>query len=158
MNFITQKNQDGAALITALLMVLVISILGVAVSQQVVSLRKTSTSNYDHTLSLNHAESALSEADRVIRVNYLAPDALKALSVEMNESPNWWREESNWVGATVVNDVPDGAPAYLIENDGINDLMIGSKGIKRRFYRVTAKAQGKGEAMAFIQTYYATLE
>lgn len=153
-----KKNQDGAALITSLLMVLVLSILGIAVGQQVVALRNISSKNYDQTLSMNNAESGLSEAHKLFEANYLSPDLIE--SITLFTTDGWWRTEANWNEATVVSDVPEGNPSYLIEDAGLEDsLMMGDASqIQRHFYRVTAKAKGKGDAVAFLQSYYATLE
>jgi Tfp pilus assembly protein PilX len=158
-NYSVCSEQRGAALITSLLIVLVISILGVAVGQQVIALRKVSTANYDYTLSINNAESALSEADDVINSNFLSPDVIQGLSVDLIATNNWWRNNGQWVSAAVVTDVTEGSPAYLIENAGLDGgIQIGTNAIQRRFYRVTAKAQGKGDTTAFLQSYYAILE
>lgn len=158
MNYKT-NSQKGAALITSLLIVLVISILGVAVSQQVIALRKVSTANYDYSLSINNAESALYEAGAVINNNVLSPDVLKALATEEKVASNWWRDDNEWASAAVVTEVTEGGPAYLIEDSGIDGaIQMDRNDPKRRLYRVTARAAGKGEATAFLQAYYATME
>jgi len=158
MNCISKKSQYGAALITSLLMVLVISILGVAVSQQVIALRRVSSVNYDHVSSVNNAESALSEAHKFILFNYLEPENLKGDPVTTS-ADNWWHLESNWQNKKTVNNALEGSPVYLLQDDGLDEsLMLGTNAIQRRFYRVTAKAQGKGQAVAYLQSYYAILE
>ena len=159
MNHNYRNIQRGTVLISSLLIVFVISMLGIAAALQVVSLRKVSAVNYDHILSINNAESALSEAHSIISANYLSPNVIKDLSIELKETSNWWRTDANWSAATVVNSVSEGAPAYLIEDSGTSEsLMMGTNNIKRRFYRVTARANGKGQSLAFLQSYYAMLE
>lgn len=153
--------QRGAALITSLLMVLVIAILGIAVGQQVISLRKVSAINYDNIIGRNNAQSALSEGLSVLEENSLDPDALSALAIDLKSDTSWWRSDSNWSSATTVSNVNVGEPMYLIEDAGtdqINLEMDDTGKIERHFYRVTAKAQGKGEALAFLQSYYVTVE
>ncbi|WP_413692308.1 pilus assembly PilX family protein [Pseudoalteromonas sp. KJ10-2] len=139
--------QRGTALITSLLMVVVIAILGVAVSQQVISLRKTTTANYDQTLSLNSAESTLAAAYSVMSDNFLDPPTLQALAVDINTGANWWKNDSNWSSATAISDLITAGtetPSYLIEDDGTGGLAVGTGDLTKRFYRVTVKAQGKG--------------
>ncbi|MEJ6079753.1 hypothetical protein MT391_14610 [Vibrio sp. 1-Bac 57] len=160
MNGMSKRGQYGAALITSLLMVLVISILGVAVSKQVIALRRVSSVNYDHISSVNNAESALSEAHKFILFNYLEPENLKGnLVTDTTRSDNWWHQESNWQNQKIVSIGLEGSPVYLLQDDGLDEsLMLGTNAIQRRFYRVTAKAQGKGQAVAYLQSYYAILE
>lgn len=159
MDYNAIRKQRGIALITALLIVLVISILGVAVGQQVVALRKVSTSNYDYTLGINNAESALLEAGDTITSNFLSPDVIKGLSIDLITTANWWRNENKWASAAVVTGVSEGNPSFLIEDVGLDgSVMLDTKDPKRRLYRVTARATGKGEATAFLQAHYATME
>ena len=159
MNFISQKSQSGIALITALLMVFIISILGVAVSQQVISLRKVSTVNYDNTIGLNNAESALAEADNFFSVNAEQPEQLKLSAVNLKSDLNWWHLDSHWIGAATVSSVTEGNPQYLIEDieSGAGGQM-GTDEVQPHYYRVTAKGQGKGEAVAYLQSHYLVLE
>ncbi|MDN2662757.1 hypothetical protein [Psychromonas sp. 14N.309.X.WAT.B.A12] len=157
----TYKKQCGTALITSLLMVVVIAILGIAVSQQVISLRKTTTANYDQTLSLNSAESTLSAAYSVMSENFLDPPTLQALAVDINTGTNWWKNSNNWSGATAISSLISAGsetPSYLIEDDGTGGLAVGTGNLTKRFYRVTVKAQGKGNSVAYLQSYYITLE
>lgn len=162
MKLVTMTHQNGAALITSLLMVLVVSILGVGISQQVISLRKVSAVNYDQAISFNSAESALSKAQSEITQKFTDPDAIKSdLVNDTNTASNWWRDIGNWTGATLIENIvsDDGIkPSYLIKDNGTNSVMIGTDSLTRRFYRVTTKAQGKGESAVFLQSYYATVE
>ncbi|MGJ8581161.1 MAG: pilus assembly PilX family protein [Psychromonas sp.] len=153
--------QRGTALITSLLMVFVIAILGVAVSQQVISLRKTTTANYDQTLSLNSAESTLAAAHSVISDNFLDPPTLQSLATDINTTDKWWKDSDNWSTATSLStSISAGTvtPSYLIEDDGTGGLAVGTGDLTKRFYRVTVKAQGKGNSVAYLQSYYITLE
>lgn len=158
---IQRAQERGAALITALLMVLVISILGIAVSQQVVSLRKVTTLNYDQSQSLNNAESALANVNRLIAINFLDPTELIGLATDSNEASNWWKNATNWAGAKEFkNSIPDGnvIPTYHIKDEGTGGLAVGTGALTKRFYRVTVKAQGSGDSVTFLQSYYVTLE
>ncbi|WP_298943407.1 PilX N-terminal domain-containing pilus assembly protein [uncultured Psychromonas sp.] len=158
---INKKSENGAALITSLLMVLVISILGVAVSQQVIASRKVSSASYDQNLSFNSAESTLATAHSVIAENFLDPPTLLSLAIDKNTTSNWWRTDANWNAAIALSStISEGSvtPSYLIENDGTGGLAVGTGELSKRFYRVTVKAQGKGDSVAFLQSYYVTLE
>jgi Tfp pilus assembly protein PilX len=155
------KRQRGTALITALLMVVVVSILGVGISQQVIALRKVSAVNYDQTLSFNSAESALLAAQSAITQAFLEPDVIKAMANDSNTAANWWRTSSNWSSAIEVDNIVSDSetkPSYLIKDNGTNNVMIGTNDLTRRFYRVTTQAQGKGQSAVFLQSYYATVE
>jgi type IV pilus assembly protein PilX len=154
-------NQRGAALITSLLMVVVISILGVGISQQVIALRKVSAVNYDQTLSFNRAESALLAAQSAITQVFSDPTAIQAMATDTNTDANWWKDKGNWDEAIEISNIvssEESKPSYLIRDNGTNNVMIGTDSLTRRFYRVTTQAQGKGESAVFLQSYYATVE
>ena len=161
---IDKQKQTGAALITSLLIVLVVSILGVAASQQITSLRKVTAVNYDNTLSFNNAESALAEAYGVLDENKYAPDDLAIYtSGTINTTNNWRHDNNNWSSGKQVSGLTEGAPTYLIEDAGTSagfsgGIMLDTNEFVRHFYRATAKAQGKGEAVTYLQSYYATVE
>lgn len=164
MSLIFKVQQRGAALITSLIILIVISILGVAIGKQVISLRKNSSSHYDQTLSFANAESGLWEAEAVIAESAYASVALSTYTEEAFASDTWWQTGANWVSASVVTqdntNIP-GDPSYLIEdmgipNDGLD--MSNPNQLKRRILRVTASADGMGEATSFMQSYYAIKE
>ena len=153
--------QRGAALITSLLMVVVISILGVGISQQVIALRKVSAVNYDQTLSFNRAESALLAAQSAITQVFTDPDAIQLMAKDTNTAANWWKADSNWNDAIEITNIvsdEEAKPSYLIKDNGTNNVMVGTDVLTRRFYRVTTQAKGKGQSSVFLQSYYATVE
>lgn len=156
--------QRGAALITSLIIVLIVSVLGVAISKQVISLRKSSTAHYDQTLSFANAESGLGEAEAFI-VDNVYSAALSTYSTTAFTSDNWWQNGASWASATVVTQGGNaiaGNPTYMIEDMGTTQKLTTSGGggnnYKRHFFRITAKANGKGDAVSYMQSYYAIID
>lgn len=159
---ISKPQQRGAALITSLIIVLVISILGVAIGKQVISLQKSSSSHYDQTLSFINTESAREEAEAtIIKLAYSAALPTYARTAFTNE--NWWQNEENWASGAVVtknNAAITGTPTFIIEDMGAQQVlgMHAENQLKRRFLRITAKADGKGDAVSYTQSYYAIMD
>jgi len=165
LNLTDIKRQRGAALITSLVIVLVISILGVGIARQVIAQRKVSSSQYDQIITFVNAESGMQEAEAVINENTpqsLSVNAASPLVVTINADNNWWKTTANWVSGAVATDgvnTLDGTPTYLIEDAGIEgDLDVSSTAPKRHFFRVTAKAKGAADGESFLQSHYAIWE
>lgn len=160
--------QQGAVLLTSLVIVFIIAILGTAIGHQVLLQRKMSTSHYDQTLSFINANSALAEGEAVISenaysgTNRLSLDAEDSVAVAKFTKATWWTDKDNWVSAVGLknNNTPiTGNPAYIIEDLGLVPTpSMDNHQQKRHFYRVTAKAQGKGEASSFVQSHYVVME
>lgn len=153
--------QRGAALITSLIIVLIVSVLGVAISKQVISLRKSSSSHYDQTLSFANAESGLGEAEAVIAENAYSA-ARSTYSTTAFADDNWWQGD-NWASGAVVtqNSIAiSGNPTFMVEDMGtVQELTpSGGNNYKRRFFRITTKANGQGDAISYMQSYYAIMD
>ncbi len=165
----SSRTQHGIALLSALITVLIVSVLGVAIGKQVLDERRNSTLYYDHTSSLIRAESALTEARAVITENdpsissRLDPDDEDTLLVAAFSSGNWWQTESNWGAAVEVtkssNALLAGTPVYVLEDAGTEpQLDLGRNLPVRRFIKITARASGLGSAESVLQATVAVME
>lgn len=169
---LTMNKQQGMALIMSLVMVVIIAMIGIAIAQQVTSGRKSSAVHQDHSMSFSRATSGVNEAEFVVRQQayhtdaLLNPDTPNNLVAPAFASDTWWQDDSNWVSAnklTVVSDAGGnslaGQPSYIIEDGGVDSgLVLGVKVPKRRFLRITSKAEGEGGAVTYLQSYVAFME
>jgi Tfp pilus assembly protein PilX len=164
--------QQGMALIMSLIMVVIIAMIGIAIAQQVTSGRKSSAVHQDHSMSFSRATSGVNEAEFVVRQQayhsdaLLNPDTPNNLVAPAFNSDTWWQDENNWSAAnkmTVVTDAGGnllaGSPRYIIEDGGVDSgLVLGVQVPKRRFLRITSKAEGEGGAVTYLQSYVAFME
>lgn len=168
MNLTDIKRQRGAALVTSLVIVLVISILGVGIARQVIAQRKVSSSHYDQTVTFVDAESGLAEGEAVIADNaanpsLLLPSAATPLVVTQFTVDTWWQNPDQWASAAVATNAGvalHGSPSYLIEDGGLEDEHDLSKksASRRHYFRVTARVARAQGATSFVQSYYAIME
>ncbi|WP_427976697.1 pilus assembly PilX family protein [Agarivorans sp.] len=166
------NKQQGMALIMSLVMVLIVALIGVAIAQQVISGRKNSAVYQDHATSFVRATSGINEAEFVVRREAYAPAArlnpntANNLLADQFESDNWWQNDAKWVAANKLVNVTNaagnnlqGQPRYIIEDAGVDaGLVMGLKVPKRRFVRITARAEGEGGAVSYLQSYVAFME
>ncbi|GAB1623632.1 hypothetical protein AAOGI_36820 [Agarivorans albus] len=178
---ITNNKQQGMALIMSLVMVVIIAMIGIAIAQQVTSGRKSSAVHQDHSMSFSRATSGVHEAEFVVRQQAYHTDALLNPDTPNNlvtpaftkveggitvSDDEWWQDDGNWVAANKVTVVSDaggnalaGQPSYIIEDGGVDSgLVLGVKVPKRRFLRITSKAEGEGGAITYLQSYVAFME
>ena len=169
---LSTNKQQGMALIMSLVMVVIIAMIGIAIAQQVTSGRKSSAVHQDHSMSFSRATSGVNEAEFVVRQQayhtdaLLNPDTPNNLVTPAFASDTWWQDNSNWSTANKVTVVADaggnalaGQPSYIIEDGGVDSgLVLGVKVPKRRFLRITSKAEGEGGAVTYLQSYVAFME
>ncbi|MEE1674510.1 hypothetical protein SNR37_003953 [Agarivorans aestuarii] len=168
----TNNKQQGMALIMSLVMVVIIAMIGIAIAQQVTSGRKSSAVHQDHSMSFSRATSGVNEAEFVVRQQayhtdaLLNPDTPNNLVTAAFASDTWWQDNNNWTSAPKLAVVTDsygnalaGQPSYIIEDGGVDSgLVLGAKVPKRRFLRITSKAEGEGGAITYLQSYVAFME
>ncbi|WP_028117977.1 pilus assembly PilX family protein [Ferrimonas senticii] len=164
-----QAQQQGIALLSALVVLLIVSILGVAVGKQVLDSRRNTTVYHDMTNSFVRAQSALSEAQAIINDNHpsvndrLDPASANSIVSATFASADWWKTAGNWTAAVTLQDGSNanlaGAPQYLLEDGGREpSLDLGRSLPSRRFIKVTTRANGDGQAQALVQAYVAVME
>ncbi|WP_028117982.1 hypothetical protein [Ferrimonas senticii] len=165
------SQQHGVALLSALVVLLMVSVLGVAVGKQVLDSRRNATVHYDLNNSYLRAQSALSEARAVINENHpsindkLNPDSATPIVTKATElgGDDWWKTPSRWATAVTVTDHQNatlaGAPKYMLVDGGKEpSLDMGRHLPTRRFIKVVSQADGDGEAQSMIQAYVAVME
>lgn len=174
----------GAALIISLVLLVLITILGIASLRGVVLEEKMASNYYDRSLAFQAAESALRVGESVaLAASQEVPPHQAALALTPATSvaecssvcssgmcpppgdicPDRWNlPNPPWVSATSVNltDQAGTAPQYFIEFLGNNfpcDPSDASSPTGCARYRITARSQpGDGRAEVILQSVYAT--
>lgn len=164
--------QRGVALIISLILLLVMSLLGVAAIRGVAMEERMAGQTYDRSLAFQATEAALRGAEKLIETKPADPSAagcavvsgLKLCSTPLaSDTPRW--TSSSFTGwqdaATVGSGSLAVTPQYFVEflgtgfpcdpSDNINNLNC-----KR--YRVTARSRDNsdGRASVMLQSVYAT--
>lgn len=164
--------QKGAALLTSLLILLVLSLLAVASMQNVSMQERMVSANRDAQVALEATEDAAREAearldnDVVTLGDFGVADGLytKATAPDMFSSTTWSSNDS--VAASNPGSLPQ-APRYFIEHIGpvtneeiINDMAIGNyagaaPSSPPEGFRIVAWSSGNsGQTFRVIEVYY----
>jgi type IV pilus assembly protein PilX len=169
----SRRSQSGVALIVALILLVVMTLLGLGAMRSATLEEKMATNTFDRSLSFQAAESTLRQAEALLN---LVPPASPPTPVAgtclgngfcgaplAGASPRWTDTAfpaSNWANAATVNSGSIAiTPQYLIEHLGSNfrctDIPPISFTCKR--YRVTVRSNaGADRASVMLQTIYAT--
>ena len=163
--------QRGAALITALLLLVVLTILGLSVMQMSRVQEKMAGNTRDINVGFETAEGALRNAEALIRVQPLKPNPCPDNSCPYrsddlgdvaNQDSAWWaangRAFKDGSGSQMTG-VADN-PRYVIEEIAVlEDLPDGGGNPEvsyRTFYRVTARSTGaSGLSNTIVQSTFA---
>lgn len=166
----SRRRQEGVALIVALLLLIVMTILGLSVMRTVTLEEKMAAHTFDRSLSFQSTESALREAEAYVKTNMPTPaagsgctEATGVCGKLASGTTERWLDASftTWKSATAVaNGSINITPQYIIEYLGNtfpcqpNDITAGSS-CKR--YRITARSNaGTDRAAVMLQSIYAT--
>ena len=173
----SKQSQSGVALIIGLILLLVMTILGLAGVRLANSEERMVAQTFDRTLSFQAAEAALREAEiQIEAAGQPTPAASTACTVTgtgatlmtcgapvATATPRWLDPAfANWTAATAVSATTTITitPEYFVEYLGNTypcsfDPTTGSTNCKR--YRVTVRAKpGGGRAFVTLQSIYAT--
>jgi type IV pilus assembly protein PilX len=166
------RYQQGAALVTSLLLLLVVTIVGVTAMQMTRMQERMAGNTRDRNLSLQGAEAALRNAERMIVMQNFRPIPCTAPPCNFWESgalPDnigasngaWWTTNARTygTGAQELADL-DEDPSYVIEEylrvriDG--GVVQGEPNPDvRDFYVITARSTGaSGQATVVLQSTY----
>lgn len=157
-------SQRGSALIVAMVMLLVLTLLGVTAVRNTTLQERMAGNLRDSNLAFQAAERALREGEKFLRSPTLPPftgaNGLLTMQDEAGEGAFW--SAYDWVGnGRTANGVLEvaRAPLYVIEELPPVPVAGGSERFGPLpdigFYRVTAQAVGgSAEAVSILQTTY----
>ena len=176
------KSQTGAALITSLLILLMLTVIGVAAMQMTSMQERMAGNSRDLTLGFQGAEAALRNGENMVRTTPGTPDTctekpcpvwqagLALLVNPAGEDTDWWDDYSMQFQAsgtsydkptegeiTELNQDPQFIVQYVTRVP--DSLTVGEGGGPppgRDFYRVTARSTGaSGKSNTVLQSTYA---
>lgn len=173
----SRSNQTGVALIVALVLLVLVTLLGVAGIQTVALEEKMAASSLDRNLAFQAAEAALRVGEAYVEANKPTPSYTDADDTcppsaiddctggicsppDKDCLPRWEAPGfTGWTSTGLSLGALAGTPEYFIEYLG-GDFPCsvdpnGPKDCKR--YRITARSNpGAGRAMVILQSVYAT--
>ena len=160
-----RKSEQGAVLIVSLIMLLVMTVIGLA-GMEVTNLEEKMAGNMrDRNIAFQAAEAALSDAEDYLQSTTLLPAFNGSVAGLYSRDSDLW-ESVNWTGTGAVKTYSgDGfdnlaeAPAYVIESlDVVSDsdsLELGSAADTKSYYRISARAVGQTDtAEVILQSVY----
>lgn len=169
-----RPRQTGVALIVALIMVVIMSLLGLAGVRMIFQEEKMVAYTYDRNLTFQAAEAALRQAESSIDQVKPEPAVGEACSnftsgifvvracpppVPGAATPRWMDTEFNgWADAAAVGEGTLAiTPQYFVEylGNGFPCSLDPTEAPVCRRYRITARAGGDGRAQAMVQSLYA---
>lgn len=177
MNASALRRQRGVTLVVALMLLIAVTLLGLASMRGTGMQERMSANLYDRAIAFQAAESALREAETLLNSGTAGPfdGTVTGLFGKPNPSGSgfenrWENSATVWAGATVWWAAADagtraraaGAPQYIIEDLGMwpstpdcdTVTTIASDCLKPR-YRITARsAQVAGRPTVLLQTTY----
>ena len=172
-NLYQLQRQNGAALVTSLLLLVVLTVLGITTMQMTRMQERMAGNARDIAVAFQAAEAALRDGESVIDLaptaplpcvtapcNVYATDILPSLS---NRTPAWWNANATEFGAAGVGELQDtlgvaADPRRTVEYLRFvpDDLMVGGATTGRDFYQITAASQGaSNNANVVLQTTFA---
>ena len=162
-----QRRQDGISLLVVLILLLVMSVLGVAVLRSSALQERMSGNMYDRSLAMQAAEVGLRAGEDALagQVKFqdtppVAQDCIDfAVCVTYTKlSDNPWRAlPPLW---TADSDVPDTSAGYWVEYLGLNQSHMETGGVipasesvaTGPMFRVTSRSQAAGRAEVILQS------
>ena len=164
-----RSRQGGAILVSALLMLLVLTVIGVSVMQITRMQERMAGNTRDLNLAFQGAEAALREAEQGIWdtptiIPCTTPDCTRpaaVLPVLNNQDAVWWNDESQEYGEDGDQEIEELAedPQFVTEELAfVGPLVVDDPG-GRMFYQVTSRSAGaSGRANTTLQTTFAKPE
>lgn len=175
------QHQRGVVLAVVLILLLVMTLLGLASLRGTVMEERMSASQYDRSLSFQAAAAALREAERWAESKpglptsgcangiCVTPDPDVSSDLQRWNNADFWDDDSgNWRAATTATDA-DGLvaePRYIVEfmSDDVEDAQSCTTSIdvaleaacktKSSRYRITVRSQQEGRAEVILQSIY----
>lgn len=153
--------QEGVSLVVVLILLVVMTLVGLAGIRSTLLRERMSANMYDRSIAFQSAESALREAEEVVRVAVLAGNAIGvdcsgvATSCPVPPAGTHTGGGTGWTNGTVTQDLSAGTPQYIIQflgqRDSTDELNLGSSANANQygggggvplesFYRIIARS------------------
>jgi type IV pilus assembly protein PilX len=176
MNTPSFKKERGAILVTAMLLLLILTIIGVSASQMTRMQERMAGNLRDQNLSFQGSEAGLRDGETLIRTRAALPDTcVEAPCLFWTrgtfenvpaEDQEWWDDngievESDGDRTTVTHEMAElnADPRFVVESIGFvpDDLVPGFGPQEGRdFYQVTGRSTGgSGAALTVLRSTYA---
>jgi len=150
------KPQRGVALVVALILLVVMTLLGLAGLRTVTLQEKMTASSFDRSLAFQAAESALREGEALVQAAAAASHRVagSVLPASCTTAPCWelstgWRD-----AAPLSNGSINVAPEYLLEYLGVTGA-CDTKNDECHMYRITARIKTETDrSQVMLQSTY----
>lgn len=164
--------QRGAILAVSLLLLLVMTLLGLAAMQMSRMQERMAGNSRDVNIAFQGAEAGLRDGEERLRVLTARPTTCVAVPCASvwqkdtvpanlrNQTDDWWNDNSREYGASGTRQITETArePQFLIEDAGFvpDSLTVGHGPPEgRNFYRITARSTGATTtAQAVLESTY----
>lgn len=164
MRQISKSKQRGISLLTVLLLLLIMTLLGVASLRSVLMQERMASNMLDRSIAFQNAESALREAEALIPTRPLydgTVPGLYPLPVN-NVTPRWLAAGTVWRNAADPGGLSPGAPQFIIEamasgplTRSCQKVVTNNPTCLAERYRITARSQANDRAQVVIQSIFA---
>jgi type IV pilus assembly protein PilX len=166
--------QKGVSLTVVLILLLIMTLLGLASMRGALLQERMSSNEYDRSLGFQASEAALRQAETVVSTNPVIPAAATCTAglcpqPVAGTTDRWDLSQTTVNWATVAGDTlttPSIPPSrYIVEDMGMHDILnplttglIGSQTRTPQYhmYRITAESQGAGRSRVLLQSNYST--
>lgn len=176
-NSMTRSKQQGISLVVVLIILVVITLLGLASVRGTLLRERMSANMYDRSLAFQAAESALRQAEAAVRAAALSGAAIGtdcsavATNCPIPLANTYTGGSAGWTNGTATQTLAAGAPQYVIQflgrRDSTDELNLGHSANSGQygggggvalesFYRIIARshdpAAGNDRAVVVLQS------
>ncbi len=162
--------QSGASLVVVLILLLIMTLLGLAALRGTLLEERMSSNLLDRSLGFQAAEAALREGEALAALQITAPAAAAGCAAGVCSTPiasalDRWDDPAfaGWVNSTVAVSALAAQPQFFIEFMGNSESWLecnldptygGTALCIRPVYRVTARSEAAGRASVILQSNY----
>ena len=162
-NYKTSQHQQGAILLVALIMLLLITIIGTSsIGLTTLDTRMTANAR-DRQAAFQSAEYGLLAAESVLMPTKTLPIGDTTVGHVTGLTSEWWSNSANWGSAATVS-TAEVSTSYIVTEPfdvaidsraTVQDASLdNNRGAKLFLYTATSKAVGPGGAPALLQSVY----
>ncbi|TWI71813.1 type IV pilus assembly protein PilX [Desulfobotulus alkaliphilus] len=148
------ENEDGIILITALVLLVVLTLIGIGAMQSSTMQERMAGNMEQRDIAFQMAEAGLREAEEFFITNVLPDFGTGGVYIAGNAPARWWEGSGNSAGA-------DSGARYIIEfvteistgSSSSNSMAFAPVSFDAAMYRITSRAES-GRAVVMLQTTF----